>query len=78
MINVKKTGQNIRGLIKKSRYSVTDVSDILNISKTAMYCWFRGESLPSIDNLCLLAELLEIRIDDMISYSKILNTQKAA
>ena len=78
MINVKATGERIREFIKTSRYSVTDVSDILNVSKTAMYCWFRGESLPSIDNLCLLAELLEIRIDDMISYSKILNISKAA
>ena len=78
MINTIETGRKIRELIKHSRYSVTDVSDILNISKTAMYCWFRGESLPSIDNLCLLAELLEIRVDDMISYSKILNISKAA
>lgn len=61
------TGRNIKRLINQSGYTVTKVMKILGIeSPRAVYKWFNGESVPTVDNLVALSSILNVPIDDII------------
>ena len=58
-INMEATGANIKRLVKASAYSVRDVMAITGIStEQAVYKWFRGESIPSIETMLILSDTL--------------------
>lgn len=66
-INLKKTGDHLRRLCKEQGYSVHDLQNYLHIgSNQAIYNWFNGKSLPSIDNLAALADLLDYTINELL------------
>ena len=67
VIDLWKTGQTIRRLIKERKLTVEQVRDRIELeSVQAMYKWFRGECCPKIDNLLALSRLLNVSIDSMI------------
>jgi len=78
MIDPIESGHLLKKAIKESGSSVSEVGKQIGISATAIYNWLRGESIPSIDNLFILAELLHKRPDELISYTPILVNKKAA
>ena len=66
-IDMVKTGQNIVALRKKAGSSVKDLQDAFDFSTPqAIYKWQQGLTLPTIDNLVILAVLLGVKIDDII------------
>lgn len=66
-IDMVKTGQNIVALRKKAGLSVKDLQDAFGFSTPqAIYKWQQGLTLPTIDNLVILAVLLGVKIDDII------------
>ena len=67
VININRTGDNIRDTIRNSPYSVGDVSDYLGISRSNVYKYMRGDVLPSIDNLYALSVLLGVTINDLLA-----------
>ena len=61
------TGKNIVKLRKQAGLSVHDLQYIFGFnSPQAIYKWQSGASLPSIDNLIVLAKVLQVRIDDIL------------
>ena len=69
VIDLIATGQNIAKKRKHAGYSVRQMQKILGFSTPqAIYKWQRGESLPSIDNLAVLAAVLNVKMDDIIIY----------
>ena len=67
VIDIVKTGENIRNLRKMAGISITELQDIFGFrNPQAIYKWQRGEALPSIDNLVVLASVLNVRIDDIL------------
>lgn len=67
VIDIVKTGENIRNLRKIAGISITELQDIFGFrNPQAIYKWQRGEALPSIDNLVVLASVLNVRIDDIL------------
>ena len=61
------TGENITKLRKQAGLSVHDLQRIFGFnSPQAIYKWQSGASLPSIDNLIVLAKVLQVRIDDIL------------
>lgn len=67
VIDIIKTGENIRNLRKLAGISITELQDIFGFrNPQAIYKWQRGEALPSIDNLVVLALVLNVRIDDIL------------
>lgn len=67
VIDIVKTGENIRNLRKIAGISITELQDIFGFrNPQAIYKWQRGEALPSIDNLVVLASVLHVRIDDIL------------
>lgn len=67
VIDVEATCHNIRRLSKDRGYSAAELQEALNLASIqAIYKWFSGKSLPSTDNLVLLAGVLGVSIDDII------------
>ena len=67
VINLVKTGKNIKSLMTRSNISVLQLQDILGFtSPQAIYKWFWGQSLPSVDNLVILSRVLKVSIEDIL------------
>lgn len=66
MIDAVKTGRKLKEAQLKNGISVQKIADQLYVSKIAVYKWFRGEQLPSLDNLYELSKLLNFKIDDIL------------
>ena len=66
-IDMAGTGQNIRRLRKQAGLSVKDLQDIFGFATPqAIYKWQQGVALPTIDNLVILAAVLQVRLDDIL------------
>ena len=62
-----KTGANIVRLRKAAGLSVHDLQEAFGFhSPQAIYKWQNGITLPTVDNLIVLAKLLNVRIDDIL------------
>ncbi|NBI73213.1 XRE family transcriptional regulator [Clostridiaceae bacterium] len=66
-IDMIRTGQNINRLRKQAGLSVKDLQDIFGFATPqAIYKWQQGVALPTIDNLVVLAAVLQVRLDDIL------------
>ena len=67
VIDMVRTGQNIGRLRKQAGLSVKDLQDIFGFATPqAIYKWQQGAALPTIDNLVVLATVLQVRLDDIL------------
>ena len=67
VIDMVRTGQNIGRLRKRAGLSVRDLQDIFGFATPqAIYKWQQGVALPTIDNLVVLAAVLQVRLDDIL------------
>ena len=67
VIDMIRTGQNIGRLRKQAGLSVKDLQDIFGFATPqAIYKWQQGVALPTIDNLVVLAAILQVRLDDIL------------
>ena len=67
VIDMVRTGQNIGRLRKQAGLSVRDLQDIFGFATPqAIYKWQQGVALPTIDNLVVLAAVLQVRMDDIV------------
>ena len=67
VIDMVRTGQNIGRLRKQAGLSVKDLQDIFGFATPqAIYKWQQGVALPTIDNLVVLAAVLQVRLDDIL------------
>ena len=66
-INLTRTGANIIRLRKAAGLTVHDLQMVFGFnSPQAIYKWQNGTALPTVDNLIVLAALLQVRIDDIL------------
>ena len=68
VIDMTATGRQIRRLRQTARLSVREVSAALGLAEQAVYKWQRGESLPTVDNLALLARLLGCSMEELLCF----------
>lgn len=67
VIDMIRTGQNIGRLRKQAGLSVRDLQDVFGFATPqAIYKWQQGVALPTIDNLVVLAAVLQVRLDDIL------------
>ena len=67
MIDMKKTGQNIRRLMIIKGLNVKDLQRHLGLATPqSIYHWFDGRSLPTVDNLYALSDLFCVTVDSLI------------
>ena len=70
-INLPKTGQNIKILRKQKGITVTELQNAFGFKNpTAIYKWERGECMPTVDNLVILADVLQVSIEDILRVNK--------
>ena len=63
-IDKEKTGQQIRLLMMKRGLTVMDVKNALALGCVqSVYHWMDGQSLPTLDNLYALSDLLKVPLD---------------
>ena len=61
------TGQNINQLRIDAGLSVKDMQTVFGFATPqAIYKWIHGTALPSIDNLVILAKVLNVTMDDIV------------
>ena len=66
-IDMVATGHRIIKLREAAGLSVRDLQGIFGFATPqAIYKWQTGSSLPTIDNLIILATILHVRMDDII------------
>jgi transcriptional regulator with XRE-family HTH domain len=69
MINLRRTGYNIKMLREKQGMSVKSLSGFLEFeSVQAVYNWEAGKTIPSLENLKLLSEIFEKSIEEILIY----------
>lgn len=65
-INAVATGDRIKRLRKKNGFTVDQLCDIFYISPQAIYKWQRGDALPTLDNMLVLCDLFEVKVEDIV------------
>ena len=78
-INMIRTGKNINRLRKQANLSVKDLQNIFGFATPqAIYKWQQGVALPSIDNLVVLAAVLQVSLDDILVVNTVIPMQIGA
>lgn len=78
-VNMPATGANIARLRRQAGMTVQNIQTIFGFtSPQAIYKWQRGESLPTIDNLVVLASIFGTTIDAIIVLNTIAATRQIA
>ena len=69
VINLPATGLNIVRLRLRAGLTVKDLQDVFGFgTPQAIYKWQRGDTLPTVDNLVVLAAVFGVRMDDIIVF----------
>lgn len=67
IINMEKTGENIKRLRTEQNISVADIQAFLGLATPqAVYQWQAGITLPSVDHLCALSHLFGVTMNDIL------------
>lgn len=66
-VNMTATGANIHKMVKDRKITIAYIQNIFGFNTPqAIYKWFRGDTLPTIDNMVVLAKILETTIDAIV------------
>ena len=67
LINKRETGINLRRIMDMRGITAKDVQEYLGLGCVqSVYRWLEGKSMPTIDNLYALSELLQVPIDAIV------------
>ena len=78
VIDLKKTGENIKRLREARCISVVDLQYFLGLaSPQAIYYWQRGINLPTVDHLYALSRLFKVSMDDILVPQEIIDDGNA-
>lgn len=70
VINLHSTGAKINELRRARGITVNELRIYLGMNNpNSIYKWFRGEALPTLENMYALSVILEVSIDDIIGRS---------
>ena len=70
-IDMEGTGRKIRGLMERGKVRPCDIMERCGFTTTnVIYKWMHGKSLPTIDNLVILADLLNTTIDEILAIER--------
>lgn len=66
-IDMKATGDRIRSYIKSQKMKISDVQAAFGFNTPqAIYKWMRGDTMPTIDNFVILADIFDVEIGDIV------------
>ena len=68
-IDMAATGMNITRLRKNAGMAVRDLQEVFGFTTPqAIYKWQRGDGMPTLDNIVVLAAVFGVTVDDIIIY----------
>ena len=71
ILNYEATGQKIKQIMKEQNRTVSEIKEYLELEAVqGIYHWFRGRSMPTIDNLYALSKLFQVPIDEILCGEK--------
>ena len=70
-IDMIQTGINISRLRKENGITIKRIQEAMGFNTPqAVYKWQRGESMPSLDNMLVLSQLLNTSVEEIIALEK--------
>ena len=70
-IDLERTGRQLKKCCKERGIKPIDIQKALSLhNPQAVYKWFRGDTLPSIENLCTVADLLHLPIEALLMFQE--------
>ena len=70
-IDLRATGENIIRLRKANGFTVRELQHYFGFEEPqAIYKWQKGVCLPTIDNLVILAAVLDVTIDELLVFEE--------
>lgn len=67
VIDTKQTGSRIKEMCKERNVAPNELKERMQFtSVTPIYKWWEGKSVPSLDNLVILAKVLETSIESLL------------
>ena len=67
VIDIVATGKRINEIRIEKMISVKAIAEYMGFNNmNSVYKWFRGDALPSLDNIYALSSLFNVNINDMI------------
>ncbi|MBP3272575.1 MAG: helix-turn-helix transcriptional regulator [Ruminococcus sp.] len=72
VIDMKATGSNIRSMIRSKGFRIADVQAKCGFNTPqAIFKWMRGDAVPTIDNMIILADMLGVTIDQIVVITRV-------
>lgn len=72
VIDVKATGANIKAIMKMKGFKIADVQERCGFNTPqAIFKWMRGDALPTIDNMIIIADMFGVTIDQIVIIKRI-------
>ena len=73
-INTVATGQNIDHLRIEAGMSVKEMQAVFGFATPqAIYKWIHGTSMPTIDNLVILAAMFDVTMDEIVAVDNVMS-----
>ena len=70
-VNMKKTGENIKNMMKARNIKVKDVQEVCGFgTPQAVFKWMRGDCMPTIDNMVIIADMFGCTMDDIVAVDR--------
>ena len=67
VINVGATCSNLKEMCKQKNVTPQQIADALGFTTTAaVYKWFSGKNIPSIDSLVVISNILGCTVDEIL------------
>ena len=67
IVDVIATGANIKAIMKQKNIKTADIQAVCGFNTPqAIFKWLRGDAMPTIDNIVILAGMFDMPIDDII------------
>ena len=62
--------RNLKSLRKKNQYTQEEIAEKINVSRQSVAKWDNGESNPDIESCIKLANLYNVKLDDLVNHSE--------
>lgn len=67
VLDLEATGTKIKKTMKLKGVTPRQIQTLLNFPYVqTVYNWFLGKNMPSIDNLVVIAKILDVKIDELV------------
>ena len=62
--------RNLKSLRKKNQYTQEEIAEKINVSRQSVAKWGNWESNPDIESCIKLANLYNVKLDDLVNHSE--------